>query len=192
MARLRLDGLWWLVSPQNPLKAPAGMAPAQIRLASARRIVRDRRILPSLVEAQLGTRFTIDTVTALQRLHRQTRFIFLVGADNIAQLHRWKRWQALIKRVPIAVVGRPGYAAARWSAPAVARNRSQVLPEQQAQGWADHRLPVIVFLTIPRNRTSATAIRAADPHWADRLDSPKRTQSVGKNSRGATKRAGHG
>jgi nicotinate-nucleotide adenylyltransferase len=176
LKRLRLDAVWWLVSPQNPLKSATGMAPLAARLASARALVRDRRIVPGAVESALETRFTVDTVTALQRCHRSTTFIWLIGSDNVAQLHRWRRWKTLLTRVAIAVIDRPGYVGARWSAPVLAPHRKHIVPEPQARRWPQRRRPVIVMLTIPRNGLSATAIRAADPQWAARFESTTRTK----------------
>ncbi len=109
LKKLGLDQVWWLVSPQNPLKPARGMAPFAERKASAKRIAADRRILVSDLEAQLGTRYTIDTLEALKHRFPRTDFVWLMGADNLAGFHRWRRWQDIFATVPIAVFDRPTY-----------------------------------------------------------------------------------
>ncbi len=109
LSRLDLDEVWWLVSPQNPLKPAAGMAPFAERLAQAADIAAaDRRIKVSDIEARLGTRYTADTLKALTRRFPRARFVWLMGGDNLAQLPYWKRWQDIVGTVPIAVFDRPG------------------------------------------------------------------------------------
>ncbi|MBC7505441.1 MAG: nicotinate-nucleotide adenylyltransferase [Sandarakinorhabdus sp.] len=167
---LGLDEVWWLVSPQNPLKAAAGMAPLAARLASARRAARHPRIRPSAIEAQLGTRYAVDTVIALQHRHPKTRFIWLAGADILPELHRWHRWRALLHRLPIAVLARPRYMGAALRSPAMAWARRLRPREGAASHWPDWTLPAIVVLNIRTTPVSATAIRAADPNWAQDLN----------------------
>jgi nicotinate-nucleotide adenylyltransferase len=96
LSRLKLDAVWWLVSPQNPLKPVAGMAPLAARLASARAAARHPRIRVTAIEAELGTQLTVDTLQALKRLYPQVRFLWLMGADNLLQFHRWAEWLSLI------------------------------------------------------------------------------------------------
>ena len=111
MARhvLRLDEVWLLVSPGNPLKAPAGMAPFAERLDSARRIADGRRVIAADVEARLGLRETERTLARLRRLFPRARFVWIMGADNMIQLPRWRRWRKLARGTPMAVLPRPGY-----------------------------------------------------------------------------------
>ena len=165
---LGLDEVWWLVSPQNPLKAAAGMAPLAARLASARRAARHPRIRPSAIEAQLGTRYAVDTVAALQARFPKTRFIWLAGADILPELHRWRRWRALLRSVPIAVLTRPRYMGVALRAPAMGWARRWRRRQGTATHWPDWTLPAIVVLDIRATPVSATAIRAADPDWARR------------------------
>ena len=106
---LDLDEIWWLVSPGNPLKPAKGMAPLAARLASARHMSRRAPIRPIAIERELGTRYTVDTLAALVRRYPKRRFIWLMGGDNLAQFHRWRDWRGIARRVPIAVIGRPGY-----------------------------------------------------------------------------------
>jgi nicotinate-nucleotide adenylyltransferase len=108
LKQLRLDQVWWLVSPQNPLKPRAGMAPFAHRLAGARAMARHPRIRVSDLEARLGTRFTVDTVAALRRRRPQHAFVWLMGADNLVQLPRWRRWREMVESVPLAIFNRAG------------------------------------------------------------------------------------
>lgn len=167
---MQLDEVWWLVSPQNPLKSAAGMAPLATRLASARKAARHPRIKPSAIEAQLGTRYAVDTVTALQHRHPNTAFIWLMGADILPELHRWHRWRDLLHRVPIAVMARPRYMGQAMRSPAMAWARRWRRRQGDAANWVAWALPAIVVLDIRATPLSATAIRASDPHWADRLN----------------------
>ena len=166
MRRLRLDEIWWLVSPQNPLKPAAGMAPLPARLASARAAARHQlRIKVGAIEIELATRFAVDTVSALQHRFPRTRFVWLVGADILPELHRWHRWRDLLRRVPVAVLARPRYAGAAMRSPAMAWARRWRRRADAVADWPEWPLPAIVVLHTPANPASATAIRAADPAW---------------------------
>ena len=171
MRLLGLDAVWWLVSPQNPLKSPVGMAPLAARLASAEATARHSGIRPMAIEAELGTCYAVDTVAALQRLHPDTKFIWLVGADILPELHRWKRWRALLRLVPIAVLARPRYVGRALVSPAMAWARRWRRPAGHAADWTKWSLPAILVLNIRQTTLSATAIRAADPEWAARFES---------------------
>jgi nicotinate-nucleotide adenylyltransferase len=162
---LGLDELWWLVSPGNPLKPKAGMAPLAARLASAQRQTRRSRIRATAIEAQLGTVYTVDTLRALVRRYPKRRFVWIMGADNIGQLHRWRDWRTIARIMPIAVVARPGYKAGARAAPALAWLRRFVRPTDQKRHWTDWRPPALVFLRFPPDARSATAVRQADPNW---------------------------
>jgi len=162
---LALDEVWWLVSPGNPLKEQAGMAPLAARLASARALARRARIRATDIEARLGTIYTVDTVTALQNRYPNHRFIWLMGADNLAQFHRWRDWRKLAREVPIAVIARPGYDSSAHAAVAMGWLRRFVRPADQAQSWTMWRLPALVLLRFRPDPTSATRLRAADPDW---------------------------
>ncbi len=170
MRLLGLDEVWWLVSPQNPLKPTAGMAPLTARLKSAEAAARHPRIRPMVIEAELGTRYAVDTVAALQRRLPANRFIWLMGADNLAELHRWHRWRALAQAVPIAVIARPRYVDDGLVSPAMAWLRRWRHPATDARNWERWPLPAITFLEIRRTPASATAIRAVDPDWAHRFE----------------------
>ena len=166
---LDLDEIWWLVSPGNPLKPERGMAPLPARLASARRQARRAPIRPTAIERALGTRYTVDTLAQLARRYPKRRFIWLMGGDNLAQFHRWRDWRGIARRVPIAVIARPGYDGAARAAPAMGWLRRFVRTADQAQDWTLWSLPSLVLLNLPPDPSSATAIRAARPKWHERL-----------------------
>jgi len=163
---LGLDELWWLVSPGNPLKEGAkDMAPFAARFASAERMARRSPIRVSDFEQRLGARYTIDTVRELKRRHPNDRFIWLLGSDTLPNFHKWRDWRRLAREVPIAVIRRPGYDSVAHAACAMGWLRGFVHPSRQARHWTEWSAPAIIFLRLPPDPTSATAIRAQDPHW---------------------------
>ncbi|WP_404335724.1 nicotinate-nucleotide adenylyltransferase [Sphingomonas sp. MMS12-HWE2-04] len=162
---LGLDEVWWLVSPGNPLKPEEGMAPLAARLASARKIARHTPIRPTAIEARLGTRYTADTLDKLVRRYPKTRFVWLMGDDNLAQFHRWRDWRGIARQVPIAVISRPGYTRRAHASSAMSWLRRAVRPAGQAKNWTRWRLPALVLLRFRPDPTSATSLRAADPAW---------------------------
>ena len=162
---LGLDETWWLVSPGNPLKEGSDMAPLAARAASARLAARGLSIRVTAIEAELGTRYTVDTIRALRRRFPRRRFIWLMGADNLVQFHRWRSWREIAALVPIAVVHRPGYDDAVHAARAMGWLRRFVRPAAKARHWAKWRTPALVLLRLPPDPTSATGLRAADPDW---------------------------
>jgi nicotinate-nucleotide adenylyltransferase len=166
---LQLDEVWWLVSPGNPLKEQAGMAPFESRYRSALAAARISPIRVTGIERQFGTRYTIDTLRALTRGFPQHRFIWLMGADNLAQFHKWREWREIAKLVPIAVVTRPGYDGDAHAARCMGWLRRFVRPAGQANIWTKWRPPALVLLNSPPDPTSATALRAADPDWHQSL-----------------------
>jgi len=165
MRALGLDEIWWLVSPGNVLKPAAGMAPLAARLLSARRIARGAPIKVSVIERELGTVYTVDSVQRIVRRWPGTHFCWLMGADNLAQFHRWRRWRLIARTLPIAVITRPGYDRRARMARAMSWLRRFVRPARQARNWTRWSLPGLVLLRMPPDRTSATALRAADPGW---------------------------
>ncbi len=164
---LALDEAWWLVSPGNPLKPVAGMAPLASRFASARRQARRAPIRVTAIERELGTRFTVDTLRMLRRRYPHRRFVWLMGADNLAQFTRWKRWREIARTMPIAVIARPGYDEHAIASPAMVwlgRYRTSAASIRNRTGWS---APALVLLRFDPDRRSATALRRSDPHWAD-------------------------
>lgn len=167
---LDLDEVWWLVSPGNPLKEAArDMAPFNARFASAVRMARHAPIRVSAIEEKLGTRYTVDTLAAVTRLFPKKQFIWLMGADNLAQFHQWRGWRKIAGDVPIAVIARPGYDALAHAAPAMGWLRRFVHPARQAKNWTDWRLPALVLLRFRPDQHSATALRKVDPAWQRRF-----------------------
>lgn len=165
MEALGLDEVWWLISPGNPLKPKAGMAPLVARLVSANKQARNARIRPTALEAELGTRYTVDTLHALVRRYRQHDFIWLMGADNLAQFHQWRAWRSIARTMPIAVIARPGYDDGARAAVAMGWLRAFVHPAALCRHWTKWRPPALVFLRFPPDSRSATGLRMANPHW---------------------------
>lgn len=157
--RLRLDQVWLLVSPGNPLKSRFRMAPLAQRLAGARRIADGRRIVASAIEALWGTRFTCDTVRLLRQRFPRVKFVWLMGADILLQLPQWQRWQQLLRLIPFAVLPRPGYTR-RALAGQAARRMRRARRRERAAPLLPGSPPAWVLLTAPQNAVSATAIRA--------------------------------
>ncbi len=161
MRRLRLDRVWWLVTPGNPLKDKAGLSPLAERIAAARALARHPRIAVTGLEAGLRTRFTYDTIRALAARCPGVRFVWIMGADNLQNFHRWQKWREIAALVPIGVIDRLGpslYAAAGSAGQALARFR---LPDSQAATLADRRPPAWVYLHGLKSPLSSTALRAA-------------------------------
>ena len=166
---LGLDEVWWLVSPGNPLKPAAGMAPYPARLHSARLQARRAPLRVSDFEVRSKTRYTVDTVTLLLARYPRHRFIWLMGEDTVAHFHQWRKWRKLARLLPIAVLSRPGYDAEARAARATGWLRRFVRPRSQARDWTRWGVPAIIFLRLPPDRTSATALRALDPAWHNRF-----------------------
>lgn len=158
LKRLSLDYVWWLVAPQNPLKPLIGMAPLRDRFEKARRIARHPRIVVMDIERTLGTRYTIDTLAALRRRFPGVRFVWLMGSDNLETFGRWRRWSDIVKRVPIAVVTRPGTILASMHSKALARFPNA---RRANAGIALAKPPAVTVIDGPRNTQSSTALRAA-------------------------------
>ena len=176
---LGLDEIWWLVSPGNPLKPADGMAPFDARLASARRAARRSRIRPTDLERRLGTRYTVDTVRALLRRHPERRFVLIVGADLIAEFHRWRDWRRLAALLPIAVMLRPGYKGIVATSPAATWLRRFVRPLGRHHDWTRWTPPALVLLHMAPDSSSATALRRALPGWHHRFPrQPRATPSA--------------
>ena len=157
LKRMGLDQVWWLVTPGNPLKArqPAPMAE---RLARARTVMPDPRVRITDLEAKLGTRATADTIDALRAIYPGVHFVWLMGADNLAQFHKWGRWRDILRSVPVGVLARPGSGvAARTSVAARAFRVHQIDRGENLRG---RKAPAWCFVNIPLNSASSSAIRA--------------------------------
>ena len=162
---LGLDEMWWLVSPGNPLKPAAEMAPLAARLASANKQARRSVIKPTAIEREFGTRYTIDTLRKLQQRYPKRRFIWIMGSDNLVQFTRWRHWRKIARMMPIAVIARPGYDGIAITGPAMAWFRRYVRRPDQRRHWTDWNAPAVVILRFRPDPRSATALRSADPQW---------------------------
>jgi nicotinate-nucleotide adenylyltransferase len=162
LKQLALDEVWFLVSPGNPLKAGDGMAPLAERAASVRRIAGGHpRLRAVTIEAALGTRYTADTLAALTRRFRRTRFVWLMGADNLAQIPAWARWTAIFAAVPVAVFARPGYSVHALAGKAARRFARARKSGHDVRSLASIAAPAWVFFHTRLNPASASAIRDA-------------------------------
>ena len=161
MKRLGLDRVWWLVTPGNPLKDTRGLAPLAQRLKAAHALAHHPRIDVTDLEAQLGVRYTYQTVAYLRRRRPDVHFVWIMGADNLRSFHRWQRWRDIAALVPIAVVDRLGpslYATAGVASQALAYAR---LPESAARTLPERRPPAWIYLHGLKSPLSSTALRAA-------------------------------
>jgi nicotinate-nucleotide adenylyltransferase len=159
LKRLRLDAVWWLVSPQNPLKPAAGMAPLAERLAAARAVATHPRIRVTDIERRLRTRYTADTLAALVRRYPRTRFAWLMGADNLVQLPAWHRWSSIVNTVVIAVFARHPYDGNALAGLAAQRLTHARIAADAAPTLADWQPPAWVFMPLRRHPAAATELR---------------------------------
>ncbi|HEX9906046.1 MAG TPA: nicotinate-nucleotide adenylyltransferase [Propylenella sp.] len=157
--RLKLDRIWWLVTPGNPLKEAAGVPSLDRRMRKAAEMAAHPRIVISGVEETFRTRYTADLIRILRERVPGIRFVWIMGSDNLAQFHRWENWRRIAAEVPIAVVNRPGSLSAALSAPAAQALRRYRVDEQDAGTLAERSPPAWVFLTGPRSPASSTALR---------------------------------
>jgi nicotinate-nucleotide adenylyltransferase len=159
LKRLGLDRIWWVVTPGNPLKDPGELASTALRVAEARKIASHPRIDVTTFEETIGARYTVDTLAYLKRRHPGVRFVWIMGADNLASFHRWRGWRSIARMMPIAVIDRPG-----WTLKA-ARSRTAIslaskrIRESEAPELPRRKPPVWVFLHGPRSHLSSTALR---------------------------------
>jgi nicotinate-nucleotide adenylyltransferase len=161
MKRLGLARVWWLVTPGNPLKDSRGLAPLLQRIAAARALAHHPGIRVTGFEAELGTRYTHDTLRYLLARCPGVRFVWIMGADNLRSFPRWQKWRGIAAMVPIAVIDRLGpslYATSGLAGQALARYR---LPDSQARVLADRRPPAWIYLHGLKSPLSSTALRAA-------------------------------
>ena len=163
LRRLGLDPVIWLVSPGNPLK-PRAPAALDRRMASALHLARGPRMVVSDAESRLAVRYTIDTVRALKARYPGVRFVWIMGADGLKDLHRWRGWTQLMAEVPMAIVARPGAAVRSRLAPAARRYAHARLPAGAARRLPDSRPPAWAFLTAPWSYASSTALRSRASH----------------------------
>ena len=161
LKRLQLDRVWWLVSPGNPLKDTSALPPLSARLAGARDLAAHPAIDVTDIEAALGTRYTVDTIAALRRRFPNVRFVWLMGADNLAQFHRWRKWRTIAQQIPIAVVDRPSDSLRALSSPAALALAKYRYDANRAATLADVDAPAWIFLHGMKMPLSSTQLRSA-------------------------------
>lgn len=160
MRTFRLDRVWWLVTPGNPLKA-RGPAPLAQRIAGARAMLNDPRIVVTDIESRLQTRMTADTIAAVQQHYPGVHFVWLMGSDNLIQFDRWDRWREIAESLPIGVMARPGSRLAARNSVAANRLQRWRLPVAQAALLPLRKPPAWVLINLPMSKLSSTALRQA-------------------------------
>jgi nicotinate-nucleotide adenylyltransferase len=158
--RLGLDEVWWLVSPANPLKSASELAPLRERFASAVARAGTDGMRVTDIETEFGTNYSAETIQRLRARFPRTRFVWLMGADNLAQIPAWKAWSSIFNTVPVAVFARPHYLERALSGAASARFRNARLPERAARRLIRHRPPAWIVVHSRLHAASASAIRA--------------------------------
>lgn len=143
------------------------MAPLRARMGSARQQARRAAIIPTAIELALGTRYTVDTLKALGQRYPKKQFVWLMGADNLAQFHLWKDWRIIARTMPIAVIARPGYSKAVVASPAMAWFRRYSVPAARFRNLGQWSAPALVLLRFDPDHRSATALRRANAGWAE-------------------------
>lgn len=161
LRKLELSQIWWLVTPGNPLKDHSQLAPLSQRLAACEMITPDPRMKITAFEAALSSRYTADTLSYIAARNPSVDFVWIMGADNLGQFHRWERWRDIANLMPIAVIDRPGSTMALHSAKAAQSLRSYRIDETDASLLASRQAPAWTFLHGPRNSLSSTSIRTA-------------------------------
>ncbi len=156
---LKLDWVWWMVSPQNPLKDPGETGEYATRLAYTRKIARHPRFVVTDIEQQMGSRTTAQTLRGLKPLFARGHFVWIMGADSFADLHRWHDWLQIPAALPLAVLARPGYSLRALGGPAATRFDNEQLPTHLAPQLADRKPPAWCFIPMPLRPESSTAIR---------------------------------
>ncbi|HJE25921.1 MAG TPA: nicotinate-nucleotide adenylyltransferase [Methylorubrum populi] len=159
LKRLRLDRVWWLVTPGNPLKDTGALAPLGERVAQARTLAFDPRIAVTGFEAAIGSRYTIDTLRWLVRHRPNVRFVWIMGADSLGSFHRWRSYEEIMALVPVAVIDRPGHTLTAPAAKAAQAFAAARVPEAEAASLATRAPPAWTFLHGPRSALSSTALR---------------------------------
>lgn len=159
LRRFGLDRVVWLVSPGNPLKS-RGPAPLAHRMAAARRLMQHPRVIVSDAESRLGTRYTAATLRALRAAHPGVRFVWLMGADNLAQFHRWDQWREILRSVPVGVLARPGDRISARMSPAARQFHAFKLSSRAARLLPYASPPAWCFVNVPMSDLSSSAIRA--------------------------------
>jgi nicotinate-nucleotide adenylyltransferase len=159
LQRFGLDKVIWLVSPGNPLKS-RGPAPLEARIARARAVMRDPRVVVSDFEARIGTAYTAETIDALKAAYPGVLFVWLMGADNLQQFHRWQRWEDILHAVPLGILARPGWRQSGLHSRTARQYRHAHLPGRASRLLADQDTPAWCFVNMPMLPVSSTELRA--------------------------------
>ncbi len=162
LRRLKLHRIWWLVTPGNPLKDASDLATLDARMRAARALTRDRRVVVTALEADIGTTRTLSMLRWLKRHAPRVHFVWVMGADNLAGFHRWHGWREIVAEIPIAVVDRPGFTLPALTSPAARVLANDQLDEDDATRLAVMRPPAWTFLRAPLNPLSSTDLRQQD------------------------------
>jgi nicotinate-nucleotide adenylyltransferase len=169
LEHLNLDSVWWMISPQNPLKSVNGMASLDQRMEKACEVAANSNIIVTDIECELGTQYTSDTLPALKRTFPGGHFVWLMGADNLAQIEQWYQWEKIFMTLPVAIFARPTYPNNAENAEPVKRFASFQVIEANASTLADMKPPAWIFLKTALNPKSATEIRArTNGNWASK------------------------
>jgi nicotinate-nucleotide adenylyltransferase len=158
--RLKLDAVWWVVTPGNPLKENAGLPSLDVRMRAAQQIANHPKIVISSFEAEIGTRYTYDTIAYLKAHCSGVHFVWLMGADNLASFHRWQNWKGIARLMPLAVIDRPHSTLRAVSSRAAHYLAKRRVPEHRAPSLPTCRTPAFIFLHGPRSDLSSTELRA--------------------------------
>ncbi|MCB1433086.1 MAG: nicotinate-nicotinamide nucleotide adenylyltransferase [Alphaproteobacteria bacterium] len=159
LKKLQLDWVWWLVSPQNPLKDPSQTGDYAKRLAQTREVASHSRFIVTDIEKQLGARTTAETLRGLAPVLRRGSFVWIMGADSFANLHNWNDWLEIPMTLPLAILARPGYSLSALGGPAATRFAEQQVPMHLAPQLVTMTPPAWVFIPMPLRKESSTAIR---------------------------------
>ena len=162
LRRLQLDRIWWLVTPGNPLKSNGNLPTLAMRMQACSDLVASPKVAITGFEAELGTPYTAATIDFLRWRFPAVRFVWVMGADNLAGFHRWQHWRHIAASVPIAVVNRPGWHMAAMASPAARAMASSFMPEREASALAGRAAPVWTLLTGPLSPLSSTSLRAGN------------------------------
>ena len=181
LKHLHLDEVWWMVSPQNPLKSAADMASFEERLQGAHALARHPNILVTDIETRLGTRYTADTLVKLKICFPRTHFVWIMGADNLAQISQWQRWTKVFNLIPIAIFDRAPYsfdALAGKAAHAFARFK---LRTRDARSLVEHKPPAWIFFHTRLHPASATTIRVGRAARRNQRRRQREEETQGEN-----------
>jgi len=157
---MHLDEVWWMVSPQNPLKPSNGMLDFASRFESAQKMPKDSRIRVTEIEFELGTMYTAETLSKLKQIYPKAKFVWLMGADNLIQISKWKDWQLIFRAVPIAIFTRPNYTKRALAGFAAKRFSRYRIDEGQVHRLSNIQAPAWSFLNIKPDAISATRVRS--------------------------------